>query len=68
MNTSELLNADHRVLAGLIGKVWSTDAREHADQVARENAELFIRMYMEENLQLHRSLGPGENEPVEDLP
>ena len=61
MDTTDLMKADHRVLSGLILKVWSTDVREQADPLARENAEAFIRMYMEETMRLHITHEPGGN-------
>lgn len=60
MNTVEFLNSDYRVLAGLIGKVWSSSNDEQTDMITKANAELYIRMYLEETYLLHQSQAPGE--------
>lgn len=62
MNSSDFINADHRFLAGLIGQVWSTNPAEQSDPVARENAEMFIHMYMAEMWDLHRTDSQVNNE------
>jgi hypothetical protein len=66
MNASELLHADQRVLAGLIGKVWSADNEGQIDLVAKQNAELYIRMYIEEAFLHSRSPGSGQGEPADN--
>jgi hypothetical protein len=66
MNASELLDADHRILAGLIGRVWSTDSDEQVDMITKSNAESYIRMYIEETPQLHRLQQPGNGRPADD--
>ena len=55
MNGIEIFQTDHRILAGLIGRVWSNGSTEHDDPVARANAELYIRMYLEETMLAHRA-------------
>ncbi len=57
MKGIEWLKADPGILAGLIGKVWATDPTEQDDALARSNAELFIRMSLEETTGLNRTHG-----------
>jgi len=65
MNPNELLNADHRVLSGLIGRVWSTETSGADTNIAKENAELFIRMYLKEKFDDHHLRGAAVIDSVD---
>ena len=61
MKGIEWLKADPRILAGLIGKVWSNDSTQEDDPIARANADSYIRMYLEETMALHSTHGATDS-------